>query len=112
MCNVHGVRAEFLAIGRAITERPNGAYFLGKADYTKGYRELIDNMKLYRESNGGDGADLPLVDTYGSGKDYSAIVSDIESAGLPITPHGGIDHAHPAVRTQGLSNQPRTSAVL
>ena len=36
VCNVHGVRAEFLAIGRAIKSRPSGAYFLGKADYTKG----------------------------------------------------------------------------
>ena len=58
VCNVHGVRAEFLAIGAAAAERsraqngaqvdlggggetawPGGAYFLGKAMFTKGYRE-------------------------------------------------------------------------
>jgi len=59
VCNVHGVRAEFLAIGAAAAERsraqngaqvdlgvgdtawPGGAYFLGKAMFTKGYRESM-----------------------------------------------------------------------
>ena len=59
VCNVHGVRAEFLAIGRAITERPNGAYFLGKADYTKGYREVRAPAFFLGGAAGGPSCDPP-----------------------------------------------------
>jgi hypothetical protein len=70
VCNVHGVRAEFLAIGAAAAERsraqngaqvdlgggdtawPGGAYFLGKAMFTKGYRELIEALVAYRDASG------------------------------------------------------------
>lgn len=47
VCNVHGVRSEFLGIGASASKRTDagkgdevwtqGAYFLGKALYTKGY---------------------------------------------------------------------------
>ena len=67
------MRAEFLAIGQAVRSRQDGAYFLGKADYTKGYREMFDAMKLYRQTHGAD-AEIPHVDTYGSGKDFEDIV--------------------------------------
>ena len=107
VCNVHGVRAEFLAIGRAITERQSGAYFLGKADFTKGYREMIDNLRMQ-----GDDAELPHIDTYGSGKDYDEIVAEIDKNQLPITPHAGIDHAHPAMHGYRVFINPSTSDVL
>lgn len=112
VCNVHGVRAEFLAIGRAIGSRPSGAYFLGKADYTKGYRELIDNLQLHQERHGGDDGALPPIDTFGSGKDYEEIVGEIERTALPITPHAGIDHAHPAMHDYRVFINPSTSDVL
>lgn len=112
VCNVHGVRAEFLAIGRAIKERDNGAYFLGKADYTKGYRELIDNLIQHRDTPGNSAAELPPIDTYGSGKDYEKIVAEIDAAGLPITPHSAIDHANPAMHTYRVFINPSTSDVL
>ena len=111
VCNVHGVRAEFLAIGRVIEARENGAYFLGKADFTKGYREMIDNLKLHR-GNSGATDDLPPIDTYGSGKDYDQIVAEIDAADLPITPHSALDHAHPAMHGYRVFINPSTSDVL
>ena len=114
VCNVHGVRAEFLAIGAAITERDAGAYFLGKAMYTKGYREMIDALNNYRSNGAGDGERIPLpdIDTYGSGVDYDDIVAEIDACGLPITPHAAIDHAHPAMHGYRVFVNPSTSDVL
>jgi len=54
VCNVHGVRSEFLAIGAEVatlsaSERESGfgggAYFLAKALWTKGYRTLLDQLQ-------------------------------------------------------------------
>ena len=94
VCNVHGVRAEFLAIGASTRTRPAGAYFLGKAMYTKGYRELIDALNAYHNAGGGDGVmgagngdALPPIDTFGSGADESAIRAEVAAAGLPVTVH-------------------------
>ena len=66
VCNVHGVRAEFLAIGAAAADAlqanrspfPDGAYFLGKAMFTKGYRELIDALLLGSSSSSSGSGDL------------------------------------------------------
>jgi len=115
VCNVHGVRAEFLAIGSAITSRDAGAYFLGKAMYTKGYRELIDALNGYRKSGGDGGGELlplPDIDTYGSGVDYDDIVAEIDKFELPITPHAAIDHAHPEMHGYRVFVNPSTSDVL
>jgi glycosyltransferase involved in cell wall biosynthesis len=106
VCNVHGVRAEFLAIGAAVDTRDSGAYFLGKAMYTKGYRELIDALSLHK------GSPLPPIDTYGSGEEYDDIVAEIDASGLPITPHAGIDHAHPTMHGYRVFVNPSTSDVL
>ena len=107
VCNVHGVRAEFLAIGAAVDTRDLGAYFLGKAMFTKGYRELIDGLLMHD----GDGG-APPIDTYGSGEEYDQIVAEIDASGLPITPHSAIDHAHPALHGYRVFVNPSTSDVL
>jgi len=128
VCNVHGVRAEFLAIGAAAAERskggdtawPGGAYFLGKAMFTKGYRELIEALVSYRnerrgesgESEGESDVELPLVDTYGSGPEFEQIVAQIEGEALPIDAHPGIDHAHPTIHGYRVFVNPSTSDVL
>jgi len=112
VCNVHGVRSEFLAIGAACTSFPQGAYFLGKALYTKGYRELFDVLSAYdRESAGG----LVLHDdihTYGSGPDQEQIRAEVEAAQLPVIVHNGIDHAHPSLHGYKVFVNPSTSDVL
>ena len=46
-----------------------GAYFLGKALWTKGYRELWDAMRAY------GGADLPGLHTFGSGPEGEEIAA-------------------------------------
>lgn len=55
---------------------------------------------------------LPPIDTYGSGKDYDEIVGEIHKSKLPITPHAGIDHAHPAMHGYRVFINPSTSDVL
>lgn len=115
VCNVHGVRAEFLAVGAAAAQPPRGeterfsqgAYFLGKALWTKGYRELWDSMRLYLDLGG---ADLPELHTYGSGPEQEEIKS--EADGLPVQVNGGIDHAHPSLHGYRVFVNPSTSDVL
>jgi hypothetical protein len=56
VCNVHGVRSEFLGIGASASKRTDagkgdevwtqGAYFLGKALYTKGYVDGLPSLYL------------------------------------------------------------------
>jgi len=112
VCNVHGVRAEFLAVGSAAAQAktpeeafPLGAYFLGKALWAKGYRELLDNMQLHDAS-------LPAVDTYGSGKEQAEIIQQVGAGGFPVTVHDGIDHAHPSLHGYRVFVNPSTSDVL
>lgn len=116
VCNVHGVRAEFLAIGQALDpeDRDLDIYFLGKALYTKGYRKLIDALEAYKEKQALAGAsvDIPHIDTYGSGPEYDSIVSEINQRQLPIQPHAGIDHAHPTMHRYKVFVNPSTSDVL
>ena len=85
VCNVHGVRAEFLAVGAAAAQPPRGeterfsqgAYFLGKALWTKGYRELLDSLRLYPVD------EQPELHTYGSGPEQDEIKA--EAAGTVST---------------------------
>ena len=131
VCNVHGVRSEFLGIGAAKAEAiaakaegappiTEGAYFLGKALWTKGYRELMDIMAEHRTNSGGSGGggsgggsgELPALDTYGSGPNADEIAAEVASSALPITMHGAIDHAHPSIHGYRLFVNPSTSDVL
>ena len=69
VCNVHGVRSEFLAVGQQVAEGPapfpKGAYFLGKVLWAKGHRLLLDYLQL----EGSMGLPPTHVDLYGSGED-------------------------------------------
>ena len=104
VCNVHGVRDEFIAIGdkRGQQRREGGRggdqqegqherqriYFLGKKLWTKGYRELLSllDSQAFRDhqnapSSGASPSALPPIgpiDLYGSGPDEKAIVVEAE----------------------------------
>jgi len=115
VCNVHGVRGEFLAVGAQAARNAGsffdrGAYFLGKALWTKGYRELLDALAAHGPA-GGD-APLPPLHTFGSGPDENAIRSEVERLGVDVVTHEGIDHAHPSMHGYSLFVNPSTSDVL
>jgi len=117
VCNVHGVRGEFLAVGaQAATDAESGgrffdsgAYFLGKALWTKGYRELLDNLAAHAAAGG---EPLPQLHTYGSGPDEKAIRAEVAKLGVDVLTHEGIDHAHPSMHGYAVFVNPSTSDVL
>ncbi|CAE8660150.1 unnamed protein product, partial [Polarella glacialis] len=113
-CNVHGVRDEFLEIGDRLHARREGsapAYYIGKAVYEKGWRELLDYLK----AAGNELGDL-VVDGYGSGGDYDSIVASAEaqqtSDGAKLIMHPGLDHAEEPIHSYGVLVNPSTSDVL
>jgi len=112
VCNVHGVRSEFLAIGAASKSFPSGAYFLGKALYTKGYRELFDILCTYASRNPGGLQNLAPIHTYGSGPDQDKIRAEALDKGLCVDVRDGIDHAHPSLHGYKVFINPSTSDVL
>ena len=92
---------------------------MGKALWTKGYRELMDIMAEHRANSGGGSGgsgggsgELPALDTYGSGPNADEIAAEVTSSALPITMHGAIDHAHPSIHGYRLFVNPSTSDVL
>lgn len=92
--NVHGVRSKFLDIGQARDGEPfkKGAYFLGKALWTKGYAELLDLLEKHAAIEG----DPPRFDLFGSGPDIDAVRERVrESQALArVRVHGVVvDHA-------------------
>jgi len=112
-CNVHGVRSEFLAIGDRSHKSAEGApkaYYLGKALYPKGWRELLDLLTMA----GPELSDL-VMDGFGSGPDYEEILEESKSlnetsATLNMNP--GIDHADTPIHGYGVLINPSTSDVL
>lgn len=92
-CNIHGVRQEFLDIGRQADElarrtsssdNPAQVYFIGKAILQKGWVQLFDLLAALRSHEEtkveADEAPSLIVDAYGSGPDSEAIAQRAESA--------------------------------
>ena len=111
VCNVHGVRSEFIEMGRraakAAVEAPpllgfgrrsfefsGGAYFIGKLLWAKGHRLLIDYLAANEEGADPSSA-LPdvAVDVYGDGEDANVIKAAASKAGLAVSFPGSRDHA-------------------
>ena len=96
VCNVHGVRAEFIAEGRrradASEEVPftEGAYFIGKLLWAKGHQLLIEYMAGEEPAAG---AARTRVDVFGAGEDGEAIAAAASDASLEMRFLGGRDHA-------------------
>ena len=134
VCNAHGVRQDFLAIGAAAAALPpaeaaarfdGGAYFLAKAIWTKGYKQLLEGLgeaagDATATAEAADAADLPAVQafacapvhTFGSGRDAAAIRAAADAGSYPVVVHEGIDHAAPALRSYRVFVNPSTSEVL
>jgi len=115
-CNIHGVRSNFIEIGvtkirSSIFGYPRfskGLYFIGKALWSKGYRQLFHNLKEYRRMKG---ANLE-VDVYGSGPDEMLIKDEVQKEGLAWTFCGPVDHASPAIHDYKVMINPSLSDVV
>ena len=75
VCNVHGVREEFLHIGWRMGWLAHafgfhkGAYFIGKVLWAKGHRLLLD----YLAGEEGAGVERTAVDVFGDGDDLAQV---------------------------------------
>ncbi len=91
---VHGVSEGFLAVGERVRQgklkQTPTMYFLGKALWSKGYRELLDALNVYYGGHSSNKA--TTTDIYGSGEH----LQEIQQAATPlsdnITFHGARDH--------------------
>eukprot|EP00775_Hariotina_reticulata_P003919 gene3919-4173_t len=115
-CNVHGVAGAFLDIGQVKAVKPpqgqqrftKGAYFIGKAVWGKGYRELINLGAEYEKAR-----PEPLVlDVIGSGEDLEAIQAYAAEKKLNWRWLGGKDHADPSMHDYQVFINPSTSDVV
>ncbi|PON63137.1 Glycosyl transferase [Parasponia andersonii] len=115
ICNVHGVNPKFLKIGEKIaSERElgqkafsEGAYFLGKMVWAKGYRELID--LLAKHKNDLDGFKL---DVFGNGEDAHEVQSTAKKLDLNLNFMKGRDHADDSLHRYKVFINPSVSDVL
>mmetsp|Transcript_251 Transcript_251/g.315 ORF Transcript_251/g.315 Transcript_251/m.315 type:complete len:519 (+) Transcript_251:206-1762(+) len=91
VCNVHGIRDTFLEIGDRASLRPfdNGAYFIGKMLWGKGYDLMIQLMSHAKKRMGS----AFTIDIFGSGPDQKAIQRSFKHKNLPATFHPATDHA-------------------
>ncbi|KAL3930607.1 MAG: hypothetical protein SGPRY_001467 [Prymnesium sp.] len=100
VCNVHGVRSEFIEIGRRAAEPMHvfteGAYFIGKILWAKGYRRLID----YLAQEVASGETPTPIAIYGPthGDDFEQVEAAAIQANLAFRFCGGSDHADEAIQ--------------
>jgi digalactosyldiacylglycerol synthase len=105
-CNVHGVARGFLTAGRGGCAG-EGAYYIGKALWAKGYADLLRLL-----TPGAAFKRPPRVDAYGSGEDADAFRAAAAAAGAPIDLADGRDHLHPSLRHYRVFVNPSTSDVV
>lgn len=111
--NVHGVRSRFLDIGRAHNGKPfeKGAYFLGKALWTKGYADLLNLLEKYAALEG----ELAQLDLFGSGPDIEAVQQRVRSSPTlsQVRVHGAVvDHASEVLQNYQVFVNASQSDVL
>lgn len=102
VCHVNGVRSLFLKH----QHDPNAhvIYFLGKALWSKGYRNLTDLCERNEW--------FPGMSTFGSGPDVEEIVSHIQTRNLPIQHHDERPHVPAPFAPYKTFFNPSTSEVL
>ncbi|GMN39562.1 hypothetical protein TIFTF001_008781 [Ficus carica] len=115
VCNVHGVNPKFLKIGEKIAaERElgqqafsEGAYFLGKMVWAKGYRELIDLLAKHKSELNGF-----KLDVFGNGEDAHEVQSTAKKLDLNLNFMKGRDHADDSLHRYKVFINPSISDVL
>jgi len=114
VCNVHGVRSEFLRIGQRagwfgqLVGFRKGAYFIGKVLWAKGHRLLLDYLELEQRTLG----DTSAVDVFGDGDDLEAVRTTVEERGLDVRLKGACDHASSKLRQYKVFVNPSRTEVL
>ncbi|EOD09202.1 digalactosyldiacylglycerol synthase [Emiliania huxleyi CCMP1516] len=113
VCNVHGVRSEFLEIGRRAARshfppRRAGAYFLGKVLWAKGHRLLIDYLALQQSL----GQPPTHVDVYGGGEDLAEVEVEAAARELRLSFFPPTDHSGATLRRYKVFINPSQSEVL
>jgi len=112
ICNVHGVRGDFLDIGmraaRPFQRFKKGGYFLGKVLWAKGHRLLLDYLLLQRQL----GQPETHVDIFGKGGDLEEVRAEAERDALDVEFHPPTDHAGDAIREYKVFVNPSQSEVL
>jgi len=113
VCNVHGVRSEFLEIGRRAARshfppRRAGAYFLGKVLWAKGHRLLIDYLSLQQSL----GQPPTHVDVYGGGEDLAEVEVEAAARELRLSFFPPTDHSGATLRRYKVFINPSQSEVL
>ena len=117
VCNVHGVRAEFIAEGRRRAEETDaapapftdGAYFIGKVLWAKGHRHLIDYLKEETPAAGGA---RTRVDIFGDGDDLVDVSAASDAEGLDLRFCGALDHADASLHGYKVFVNPSQTEVL
>lgn len=112
-CNVHGVRNRFIDIGSSRNGRPfaNGAYFLGKVLWAKGYQQLVELMEEHFERTE---ERLP-IDFFGAGPDLDAVKARVNGkyALSRVQLHGlVVDHASEYLQRYKVYVNPSKSDVV
>ena len=106
-CNVHGVRAEFLALGRHAAEPEHefseGAYFIGKLLWAKGHGLLIDYLA---------GEEGVRVDLYGNGEDSEKVQAKAAEAAVDLRFFSGRDHSDESLHAYKVFVNPSQTEVL
>ncbi len=118
VCNVHGVRSEFIAEGRRRAEtrdgkkfEQKGAYYIGKLLWAKGHKLLIDYL-AGEEDEAVSGRKRTLVDVFGDGEDRQDVEEAASKASLNMRFLGGRDHADPSLHGYKVFVNPSRTEVL
>lgn len=112
-CNVHGVRNKFIQIGCDRQGRPfeDGAYFLGKVLWAKGYQQLVELMEDHHKRTE---ERLP-IDFFGAGPDLEAVRARVDDnyALSRVQIHGVVvDHASEYLQRYKVYVNPSKSDVV
>ena len=109
---VHGVAESFLKVGekkskstqRGGSRFSQGAYFLGKCVWAKGYTELLDLLSSSPQK-------IP-VDCFGAGEDLEAVRDEASKRRLNLQFHGARDHLDDSIHEYKVFINPSMSDVV